>query len=48
MERVQIATIDDDRSAQRLLDAAEIGMPILVPVGDDGECVGIGQRVIAR
>src|SRR5678816_1330518 len=48
MQRVEIAAIDDDGPAQRALDPSEIRMTILVPVRDDGERVGIGERIVAR
>ena len=34
------------RSAR--LDAREVGMAVLVPVGDDDECVGAVERVVVR
>ena len=48
MERVEIASVDDDRPPQRLLDADEIRMSVLVPVGDDDQRIGAVERLIAR
>src|ERR1051325_7825988 len=48
VERVEVAAVDDDRATQRPLDATEVWMSVLVPIGDDRERVGVGQRVVAR
>ena len=45
---VQVPAVDHDGALQRRLDAGEVGMPVLVPVGDDDERVGAGERVVVR
>ena len=45
---VEIAAVEDDRTRQRALDAREVRVPELVPLGDDDERVGALERVVVR
>ena len=36
---VEIATVDENGSPERFLDAREVWMPVLVPIGDDDDCI---------
>src|SRR5262252_6036670 len=48
VERIQVSPIDDDRLLQHLLDAGEIRMAVLVPIGHDRERVGTRRGLITR
>src|SRR5512138_752892 len=43
---VQVAAIHHNRALQGALDPLEIRVAILVPVGDDDQCVAVGQNLI--
>src|SRR6185437_12826676 len=47
IQRIQVAAVDDDRTLERLLDACEVRVAVLIPVGHDGERVGAGESVLA-
>src|SRR5215467_12529538 len=47
VHRVEIPPVDDDRPLEDLFDACEVGMPVLVPVGDDSKGVGARCCLIA-
>src|SRR5690606_36077916 len=44
----QVAAIEDDRLAQQPANAVEVRLAVLLPLGDDDECIGIVQRIIIR
>src|SRR5689334_4132315 len=43
---VDVAAVDDDRGAHQSLDAGQVELPELVPLGDQHERVGAGRDLV--